>query len=64
MLKSSRDICARLEREGWMLDRVRGSHRVFKQPGTGATIVVPHPRKDLGPGLVRAIYRDAGWEKD
>jgi predicted RNA binding protein YcfA (HicA-like mRNA interferase family) len=25
---------------------------------------VPHPRKDLGPGLVRKIYRDAGWPKD
>ncbi len=25
-------------------------------------VSVPHPRKDLGPGLVRAILRQAGLE--
>ncbi|MEO5365954.1 MAG: type II toxin-antitoxin system HicA family toxin [Magnetococcus sp. WYHC-3] len=24
--------------------------------------MVPHPRKDLPPGTVRNIYRQAGWE--
>jgi predicted RNA binding protein YcfA (HicA-like mRNA interferase family) len=24
-------------------------------------IVVPHPKKDLPIGLVRKIYKDAGW---
>jgi predicted RNA binding protein YcfA (HicA-like mRNA interferase family) len=64
MLTNSRNIMRRLEDEGWRLDRVRGSHHVFKNPKTGAIIVLPHPRKDLGPGLVRAIYRQAGWQRD
>ncbi|HEX8666222.1 MAG TPA: type II toxin-antitoxin system HicA family toxin [Beijerinckiaceae bacterium] len=64
MLTNSRDIIRRLEREGWRLIRISGSHHVFKNPKDGATTVVPHPRKDLGPGLVRKIYRDAGWPKD
>lgn len=64
MLTNSRDIKRRLEREGWVLDRIKGSHHVFRNPATGAIIVLPHPKKDLGLGLVRAIYKDAGWPFD
>ena len=64
MLTSSRDIIRRLEREGWILVRVTGSHHVFKSPTSGETLVVPHPKKDLGKGLVRAIYKGAGWKSD
>ena len=64
MLTNSRDIIRRLKREGWKLVRTTGSHHVFKNPKNAATTVVPHPRKDLGPGLVLKIYRDAGWPKD
>ena len=48
MLKRSRDIKRRLEDDGWILDRVKGSHHVFRNPTTGAIIVLPHPKKDLG----------------
>ncbi|SEI19715.1 type II toxin-antitoxin system HicA family toxin [Tardiphaga sp. OK245] len=64
MLTNSRDIIRRLEREGWIETRVAGSHHVFKHPDTGDTLVVPHPKKDLGKGLVRAIYKGAGWKPD
>jgi predicted RNA binding protein YcfA (HicA-like mRNA interferase family) len=46
-LTNSRDIVRRLEREGWTLVRVTGSHHVFKSPISGETVVVPHPKKDL-----------------
>ena len=45
---------------GWVLDRVRGSHHVFKHPGRPGHVVVPHPKKDLGVGLVAAIRKQAG----
>jgi predicted RNA binding protein YcfA (HicA-like mRNA interferase family) len=64
VLTSSRDIIRRLEREGWTLVRVTGSHHVFKSPKSGDTVVIPHPKKDLGKGLVRAIYKGAGWKPD
>ena len=64
MLTNSRDIRRRLESEGWILDRVKGSHHVFRNPINGAIIVLPHPKKDLGVGLVRAIYKAAGWAFD
>jgi len=53
MLTNSREIIRRLEREGWTLVRVTGSHHVFKSGGSDETLVVPHPKKDLGKGLVR-----------
>jgi predicted RNA binding protein YcfA (HicA-like mRNA interferase family) len=64
MLTSSRDIIRRLEREGWTCVRVTGSHHVFKNPVSEEPVVVPHPKKDLGKGLVRAIYKRAGWKPD
>ena len=64
MLTNSRDIIHRLEREGWTLVRVTGSHHVFKSAVTDRTVVIPHPKKDLGKGLVHAIYKGAGWKPD
>ena len=64
MLTSSRDIKQRLEREGWILQRIAGSHHVFRHPQTNEPIVLPHPKKDLGTGLVRKIYRQPNWDRD
>jgi predicted RNA binding protein YcfA (HicA-like mRNA interferase family) len=64
MLTNSRDIKRRLESEGWRIERMRGSHYVFKHPKSRETIVLPHPKKDLGRGLVRAIYLQAKWQMD
>jgi predicted RNA binding protein YcfA (HicA-like mRNA interferase family) len=57
---TSRDLIAELEADGWRLDRSKGSHRMFKHAVKPGTIVVPHPRKDLGKGLVHAIRKQAG----
>jgi predicted RNA binding protein YcfA (HicA-like mRNA interferase family) len=53
MLTNSRDIRRRLEQEGWTL--------IFRRSGSDVVISLPHPRKDLGTGLVRQIYKAAGW---
>jgi predicted RNA binding protein YcfA (HicA-like mRNA interferase family) len=56
----SADLIRELTRAGWVLDRVRGSHHVSKHSSRPGHIVVPHPKKDLGPGLVAAIRKQAG----
>lgn len=61
MLTASREIKKRLESEGWRLTRIRGSHHVFRHELSKEVIVLPHPKKDLGFGLARAIYKQAGW---
>lgn len=58
-MKSS-DLIRDLIDAGWVLDRVRGSHHVFKHPSRPGIVVVPHPKKDLGTGLVAAIRKQAG----
>jgi predicted RNA binding protein YcfA (HicA-like mRNA interferase family) len=58
-VKSS-GLIAELQAAGWQLERVRGSHHVFKHPTRPGIVVVPHPKKDLGRGLVAAIKRQAG----
>lgn len=54
------DLIRELRRAGWTLDRVAGSHPVFKHPERPGIVVVPHPKKDLGTALVRAIRRQTG----
>ena len=64
MLNSSRDIKRRLEQDGWVIEDQRLANHIFRYPSSGAIIVLPHPRKDLGVGLVRKIYKQAGWQPD
>ena len=46
--------------KGWTLKRVRGSHHVFTHPRRPGIVVVPHPKHELGVGLVAAIRKQAG----
>jgi len=48
------------EKAGWVLKRIRGSHHVFVHPLPRDIIVVPHPKRELGVGLVAAIRKQAG----
>ncbi|MFM5913696.1 type II toxin-antitoxin system HicA family toxin [Chakrabartia godavariana] len=56
----SADLIRELRAHGWFLDRIRGSHHVFVHDHRPGHITVPHPKKDLGKGLVAAIRRQAG----
>lgn len=61
MERNSRKLIRMLEDNGWILDRVTGDHHTFKHPEREVIITVTHPRKDLPTGLVRRIYKLAGW---
>lgn len=64
MLTDSRDIIRRLEREGFVLKSVRGSHHKYVHAQRKRMVVVTHPRRDIPVGTVYAIYKDAGWARD
>jgi predicted RNA binding protein YcfA (HicA-like mRNA interferase family) len=57
---SSSDLVKLIKKAGWQLNRVSGSHHVFTHPQRAGIVVVPHPKKDLGKGLVKAISQQAG----
>lgn len=56
----SKDVIKQLEADGWELRSVRGSHHVFQHPSKPGHISVPHPKKDLGKGLVHKLLKQAG----
>lgn len=58
-MSSSKQLIRELTKAGWAQDRVSGSHHIFVKEGY-PPVVVPHPRKDLGKGLERAIRKAAG----
>ena len=51
-----------LRRDGWRVCKVRGSHHVLRHRVKRGHVSVPHPREDLGPGLVRILLRQAGLD--
>ncbi len=64
MLTDSRDIRRRLERDGFDLISVRGSHHKYRHPETRRVVILPHPKRDIPIGTVRSLYKQAGWQMD
>jgi predicted RNA binding protein YcfA (HicA-like mRNA interferase family) len=57
---NSAEIVKRLLGDGWVLRGVKGSHHIYTHPERGGHISVPHPKKDLGVGLVNKLLKQAG----
>jgi len=56
----SAKLIKRLKTDGWFLIGVVGSHHHFKHVVKPGKVTVPHPKKDLATGTVRAICKQAG----
>jgi predicted RNA binding protein YcfA (HicA-like mRNA interferase family) len=56
---NSAELIKRLLDNGWVLRGVKGSHHVFTHPAKPGHISVPHPRKDLGNGLINKLLKQA-----
>jgi predicted RNA binding protein YcfA (HicA-like mRNA interferase family) len=57
--RDSKKIIKRLLVEGWEQVSIRGSHHKFRRGE--ASVIVPHPKRDLPTGTARAIAKAAGW---
>lgn len=56
----SADLIRELKAAGWVLRNVSGSHHIFIHPTRHGHVSVPHPRKDLGIGLLHKLRKSAG----
>jgi predicted RNA binding protein YcfA (HicA-like mRNA interferase family) len=56
----SAELIKRLQKDGWTLRGAKGSHHIFVHGAKPGHISVPHPRKDLGKGLVNKLLKEAG----
>ena len=63
---SGKAFCKVLEKHGWILIRVNGSHHVYRKKGNNFAISVPvHSNQDLGVGILKSIMKQANLtEKD
>jgi predicted RNA binding protein YcfA (HicA-like mRNA interferase family) len=53
-----------LERAGFRVSRVRGSHHVMRHPNGRGTVVPVHAGETIGPGLLGKILRDCGLDRE
>lgn len=54
-----------LEKNGWQLLRVQGSHHIYCKPGQTTRISVPiHGNKDLKVGLLRYLMKQASLSEE
>jgi predicted RNA binding protein YcfA (HicA-like mRNA interferase family) len=55
---SGREFCRLLERNGWRLLRVHGSHHIYGKPGSIVRLSVPvHGNRPLKIGLLRHLAK-------
>ena len=53
-----------LERKGFVLDRVKGSHHIYYHSETKRRVVVPFHKRDLPKGTLLEILKQAGISKE
>jgi predicted RNA binding protein YcfA (HicA-like mRNA interferase family) len=58
----SRDVIKRLEADGWVLSRIKGSHHQFRHPSRPGLVTVPHPKSEIPKGTFLSIAKQAGWK--
>jgi predicted RNA binding protein YcfA (HicA-like mRNA interferase family) len=56
-----REVIRKIEDDGWILVRTRGSHRQYHHPTKPGTVTVAgHPSQDLHPKTLNSILRQSG----
>ena len=59
-----RKIIKVLEKKGFVLDRIKGSHHIYYNPETGKRAIVPLHKKDLPKGTMFEILKQTGITKE
>ncbi len=61
---SGKQFCRLIEKKGWVLKRVHGSHHIYTITGNPVRISVPvHGNKSLKIGLQKHLMKIAGVEE-
>lgn len=57
---NSAELFKQIHADGWRLIRITGSHHHFRHAVRPGLVTIPHPRKDLPPGTLNSILKQAG----
>lgn len=62
---SGKQLASAVQKKGWSLARVKGSHHIFIKPGHRERIVIPiHGNQPLKIGLLRSLMRIADLREE
>ncbi|MEA5503473.1 type II toxin-antitoxin system HicA family toxin [Halotia wernerae UHCC 0503] len=57
---SGKKLCSIVEKKGWILRNIKGSHHIYQQPESGQILSIPvHGNKDLKIGTLKALMKIA-----
>ncbi|MEZ2321382.1 MAG: type II toxin-antitoxin system HicA family toxin [Microcoleus sp.] len=58
---SGKAFCKIVERYGWELKRITGSHHIYAKEDVAVILSIPvHSNRDLPTGILRSLLKDAG----
>jgi predicted RNA binding protein YcfA (HicA-like mRNA interferase family) len=62
---SPKEIIKVIEENGWYLDRIKGSHHVYKNDKLQKSVPIPiHGNRDLGKGLFYKILKQCEIDRE
>jgi len=61
---SPEKLAKALEKKGFELDRIRGSHHAYCRPDLDITVIIPFHKKEVGKGLLIEIMKQAGITRE
>lgn len=62
---SGKALCKVVEKHGWMLKRITGSHHIYAKQGVSVILSIPvHGSRDLPTGTLKSLLKDAGLTEE
>lgn len=60
ILVTPKELLKVLKKDGWYVDRIRGSHHMLKHTNKDGRVTVPVHKEDLKPKTLHTILKQAG----
>ena len=60
---NGKELIRLMIKDGWVLDRISGSHHIMIKEGKRAVPIPVHGSKDLPKGLINAILKQTGTKR-
>jgi len=57
---NSGEVVKLIHAAGWRRIRISGSHHHFRHAFKAGLVTIPHPKRDLPPGTLNSILKQAG----
>ena len=59
-MTTPKELMKDLKKDGWYIDRIKGSHHILKHPIKAGRVTIPLHKEDLNPKTLQTILKQAG----